>query len=125
MTHNGKNDGFMQDAPDRREDDEDKEYERLLTCVLSPINKKLSTLESEMGWLKGQLAEIHNALNGFISERGALSQLDLVESKQETLAEKLKSLNKEIEGLKAADNTALIVQALDLMGRLETKIDRM
>jgi hypothetical protein len=123
MTH-GKNENFMQDDPKQRLEDEEKEEARKRKLELAPITLKLGIFEGELHELKIKLGEVHDALNGLVSERGALSRLDVVEEKQKTLTAELRALNSEIEKFKLVDYTSIIVRATDIMGRLETKLDR-
>lgn len=129
-------DKSMQDDPTQREGDNgniptatqrrfDIEYEieQKRKIEFDAINGKIAILNDKIGGIEKLVTEIHEALNGLVSERGALSRLELVESNQELLAEKLKALNKEMEQFKLIDNTVLIAHAVDLMARLESKLD--
>jgi hypothetical protein len=125
MTHNGKSDLPIREEQHRRFDDEDNEEanaEKKRMLPFAAVNSKIADLTDRVGGLEETSKLILNALNGFVNVRGGLSRIDMVEKEQEILAAEMRMLNKEIEGLKSADHSALLLRVADCMDMVNSKL---
>ena len=109
MTHRGKNDGFMQDAPAQRFDDEDEE-ETKRRLELSAINSKIAVINDRVGGMETKLNSIIDTLNGCLNTPGQLNRIEILEHHQEITDMRLSALEKHDDAK---------------MDRIETKLDEL